>query len=68
MYGALLEPGESVSHAPRPGAQVYVHVARGRVDLNGAGLAGGDGAAVSDEAQLRLTAVEGAEVLLFDLP
>jgi redox-sensitive bicupin YhaK (pirin superfamily) len=42
-------------------------VARGSVDLNGQTLREGDGAAVSDEQRLDLTAKDRSEVLLFDL-
>jgi redox-sensitive bicupin YhaK (pirin superfamily) len=44
-----------------------VHVARGAVDLNGQRLEDGDGAAVSQEAQLTLVGQRPAEVLVFDL-
>jgi len=37
------------------------------VKLNGKELKTGDGAAVSDEKEIRVTATEPAEVLLFDL-
>jgi redox-sensitive bicupin YhaK (pirin superfamily) len=68
LYGTLLSAGAAVSHAPGPNRRTYVHIARGWVDLNGTELAAGDGAAVSGEPEVRLTGVEAAEVLLFDLP
>jgi redox-sensitive bicupin YhaK (pirin superfamily) len=67
VYASLLEPGERVSHEPRAGRHAWVHVARGSVDLNGKTLREGDGAAISDEARLDLTAKDSSEVLLFDL-
>jgi redox-sensitive bicupin YhaK (pirin superfamily) len=67
VYAGLLEPGERVSHEPRAGRHAWVHVARGSVELNGKTLREGDGAAVSDEPRLDLTAKDSAEVLLFDL-
>ena len=67
VYAGLLEPGERVAHQPRPGRHSWVHVARGSVDLNGQTLREGDGAAVSDEQRLDLTAKASSEVLLFDL-
>jgi len=48
--------------------KAYVHVARGKVSLNGIDLTEGDGAKIVDEQQLKLSAPEDAEVLLFDLP
>jgi quercetin 2,3-dioxygenase len=67
LYIASLTPGESVHHSLRPGRHAWVHVVRGDVALNGQPLKTGDGAAVSDEDLLQLTAAEPAEVLLFDL-
>ena len=67
VYAGLLEPGERVAHEQRPGRHSWVHVARGSVDLNGQTLREGDGAAVSDEQRLDLTARDRSEVLLFDL-
>jgi len=67
VYAGLLEPGERVEHQQRPGRHSWVHVARGSVDLNGQTLGEGDGAAVSDEQRLELTAKDSSEVLLFDL-
>jgi len=67
VYAGLLAPGESVTHQQRPGRHSWVQVARGSVDLNGQTLGEGDGAAVSDEQRLDLTAKDSSEVLLFDL-
>ena len=68
MYASLLAPGETVSHDLAPQRRAWVQVARGRLMLNGAALAAGDGAAVEGEPRLELAGVEDAEVLLFDLP
>lgn len=68
MYATLLDAGETVTHAPPPGRRTYLHVARGRVKVNGTGLGAGDGATLTNEEAVRLTGVEGAEVLVFDLP
>ncbi|HEY3358316.1 MAG TPA: pirin family protein [Polyangia bacterium] len=67
LYGTLLEPGEQVRHPLAPGRHAWVHVARGAVEVNGRALTAGDGAALSDEAAVSLTAAAPAEVLLFDL-
>jgi redox-sensitive bicupin YhaK (pirin superfamily) len=67
VWAALLQAGESVRHALAPGRYAWLHVARGAVSLNGSMLGAGDGAAVSDEAELEITAAAPAEVLLFDL-
>lgn len=52
LYGARLDPGQSVVHAVGPGRHAWVHVARGAVTLNDRPLVAGDGAALSDEAGL----------------
>jgi redox-sensitive bicupin YhaK (pirin superfamily) len=67
LYATLLAAGESVTHHLRPDRHAWVQVARGAVTLNGKPLRAGDGAAVSDEEVVTLSASEGSEVLLFDL-
>src|SRR5206468_2581098 len=61
LFGARLDPGQSVVHAPAPGHNTWVHVARGAATLNGKPLVAGDGAAVSDEKRLTIAgALAGA--------
>lgn len=68
LYGALLETGDSVEHVLVPGRTAYVHVARGRVVVNGVSMYTGDGATITDDTIIKLEGKESAEVLLFDLP
>jgi redox-sensitive bicupin YhaK (pirin superfamily) len=68
LYGTLLERDEAVEHALEPGRRAYVHLARGRASINGETLAQGDGAHVQAGDRVRIRGVEGAELLLFDLP
>jgi redox-sensitive bicupin YhaK (pirin superfamily) len=68
LYGTLLDATESVKHQLSPGRRGYVHVARGSVVANGQGLRTGDGARIENEATIAIEGIEGAEVLLFDLP
>jgi redox-sensitive bicupin YhaK (pirin superfamily) len=68
LYASLLPAGERVQHALAPGRHAWVHIARGALTLNGLALATGDGAAVTGETLLTLTATDQANVLLFDLP
>jgi hypothetical protein len=42
-------------------------VAKGKVTVNGLALEEGDGAAISQEAAVRILAGEPSEVLVFDL-
>jgi redox-sensitive bicupin YhaK (pirin superfamily) len=67
VYSTLLAPGESTRYTLAPERHAWVQVARGAVTLNGSPLKAGDGAAVSQEAQLELSAQEPSDVLLFDL-
>jgi redox-sensitive bicupin YhaK (pirin superfamily) len=67
LWMTRLGEGEERVHAIAPGRHAFVHVARGKVALDGRALDEGDGAAVADEAGLRLVGRGGAEVLLFDL-
>ena len=62
-----LKAGESLPIALPPGRYGWLQMAKGAASLNGTELAQGDGAAVSDERTLTLTAQQDAEVLLFDL-
>lgn len=67
IHAAKLSAGDEVVHPLRPGRHAWVQVARGSVELNGHALDAGDGAALSDEREVRLRAVKPAEVLVFDL-
>ena len=67
LYASLLGVGEEVTHRLAAGRAAWVQVARGSVRVNGTELQAGDGAAVSDEAAVKLAGVKDAEALLFDL-
>jgi quercetin 2,3-dioxygenase len=67
LYVSLLKPGEEVAHELSQGRHGWLQVARGSVELNGNKLGQGDGAAISDEKELKIKGTEDAEVLLFDL-
>jgi quercetin 2,3-dioxygenase len=67
VYAGVLAKGHAVQHLLRPGRHAWVQVARGAITLNGQPLDAGDGAQVSQEERLSLSAGGDAEVLLFDL-
>jgi redox-sensitive bicupin YhaK (pirin superfamily) len=67
LYAGVFKNGDGTRFELRPGRHAWLQVARGAVTLNGETLNQGDGAAVSDETALALTATEDAEVLVFDL-
>lgn len=66
VAGATLAAGESVEYALGAERHAYLVPATGTVEVNGVRLEARDGAAIRDEAVLRVTAVEDAEVLLVD--
>lgn len=68
IYATLLDGDEEVSHTLLPGRRAYVHVATGKLRVNGELLAAGDGAKISGESKVILQAAGGGEALLFDLP
>lgn len=67
IYGSLLDKDKTVTHELSPGRHAWLQLARGKVRLNGLDLSAGDGASVSNEAKLSITALEPSEFLLFDL-
>jgi quercetin 2,3-dioxygenase len=67
VAAARLLPGQQATYRLKPGRHAWVQVATGKALLNGAALAEGDGAAVSGEEIVEVTAPEEAELLLFDL-
>jgi redox-sensitive bicupin YhaK (pirin superfamily) len=68
VYATLLRGDERVEHVIDPERRGYVHVARGRVRLDGTVLEAGDAAKLEGPARVMLTNGDDAEVLLFDLP
>jgi redox-sensitive bicupin YhaK (pirin superfamily) len=68
IYATLLDGAERARHALAPGRRAYVHVARGKLTVNGSPLAAGDALKASGVAEIVLEQGEGAEALLFDLP
>jgi len=67
LYDAHLSTGQEVSYTLGEGRHAWLQVASGSVSLNGTALGAGDGAAVSEETALRVSAESESEFLLFDL-
>ena len=67
LYIARLNEGEGAKHSLKAGRSAWMQVSRGAVDLNGTKLKAGDGAAISEESEVRVEAAKPSEVLLFDL-
>jgi len=68
LSAGLLAPSERTSYALADERIAWLHVARGRVTLNGQELGPGDGAAIQGEPELTLIGVEDAELVLWDMP
>jgi hypothetical protein len=67
VYAALVDGGEAIEYKPRR-PLVYVHVARGEVNVNGETLEAGDAMKLWDpEGAIRIDGGRAAEILLFDL-
>jgi quercetin 2,3-dioxygenase len=67
LYTTMLTPGEKVTASLGTGRSGWLQVSRGSVDVNGLRLEEGDGAAITGETRLDLSAPDHTEILLFDL-
>ena len=67
LYATRLDAGESVSIDLERGRKAWVHIASGKMNVNGTELEAGDAAALLEPGPIELRG-EGGEALLFDLP
>jgi redox-sensitive bicupin YhaK (pirin superfamily) len=67
VYAGLFDGDESARLELAPNRYAYVHVARGKVTVNGTELGEGDGVRVRHEEALDFSQGHDAEVLVFDL-
>ena len=70
VFHATLEKGAHIRHKLAPERHAWLQVARGSVNLNGIELQAGDGASITGETELNMTAAaqqRNSEILLFDL-
>ena len=67
VFLADVDTGQSVQHTIEPDRHVWVQILKGQIQLNNALLLTSDGAAVSNEESLTITAEQASEILLFDL-
>ena len=67
IFLGKLDVGSAVEYPITVSRHAWLQVLRGKVTLNGQPLDTSDGAAVSDEAVLKIEADDNAEVMLFDL-
>jgi redox-sensitive bicupin YhaK (pirin superfamily) len=66
VLGATLPAGETLDYPLAPGRRAYLVPARGSVEVNGVTVGTRDGAAITDEPVLRITAREDAELVMVD--
>ena len=66
VMATTLSPGQTLVQTLAPGRVAYLVPARGHVTVNGTRLNPRDGAAIRDEAQLRIVAEDEAELVLVE--
>ena len=67
LYGALLDGAEHASLSLAAGRLGYVHVAKGRLTVNGVALEAGDAMKLAGPSAIMLDNAFDADVLVFDL-
>jgi len=67
MYAGLFEGGEAAELPLDTGRVTYVHLVRGKLEVNGQALDGGDAVTLRGEDRLVLANGQDAEVIVFDL-
>lgn len=67
LYSAILDPGQHLIHELSVGRAAWLHLVEGSVSLGDVLLLRGDGAAITAERAVSLTAQDASEILLLDL-
>jgi len=67
LFASIIDARKTVVHAMNPSRYGWLQIARGAVEVNGERADQGDGVVIVAESELKLDALEPAEVLLFDL-
>lgn len=67
VYAALIDAAERVEGEIADGRRAYVHLVRGRLQVNGETLEAGDAAKLTGESRFVLEGGADAEALVFDL-
>ncbi len=66
VLATTLRAGESAEYAADKARHLYLVPAAGSIEVNGVRVNARDGAAIRDEAKLKITALEDAELVLVD--
>ena len=67
LYAGLFDGAESAEMPITMGRKLYVHLARGKAEVNGLALTAGDALMLTHETQLNIKNASAAEILIFDL-
>ncbi len=67
IYASVLGQDMTLTHRLAEGRCGWMQIVRGTVEINGETLNAGDGAAITGTSDLRITASEATEFLLFDM-
>lgn len=68
VLAATLQAGQSIDYPIAAGRFAYLAVVKGKANVNGVELGPRDGAAIRDEASIRVTADTETEIVLVDAP
>jgi redox-sensitive bicupin YhaK (pirin superfamily) len=66
VLGATIKAGETITYDLDPTRHAYLVPSTGSIEVNGVHIGARDGAAATDEKELRITALEDAELVLVD--
>jgi redox-sensitive bicupin YhaK (pirin superfamily) len=66
VLATTLKAGESAQYTPQKTRNLYLVPAAGAVEVNGVRINARDGAAIRNETQLTITALEDSELVLVD--
>ncbi len=67
LYASILDSGRTLDYRIAPTRHAWIQVASGRITANGHSLGAGDGAAISEEEQITISAESKSEFLLIDM-
>ena len=67
LFASVLDEGAKLNYENKEGRHLWLHVARGTVDVGGTTLDAGDACSLSDAQALSLVARKQSELLVFDL-
>ena len=68
LLAGRLQAGGAAEVRLDPGRRAWLHLALGKLSVNGLELGAGDGVAIDDETVLRLSEAEAADLVIWDLP